>query len=532
MRNILTILTFILILQRQALPQLPACKDSFPSSLLVNNSFEDYSGCSADSYLEGGRIDARADYGGITVNNWHSFIHNTWEVNYFNYNCRTNKLGSIFDTTAFQIDKACSYAYPRVPLPLPDGRGFIGVFENDANVNSNESYIGKSYITYCLSQHLYTGQTYLLTFYFGFGTKGLGKCTMGNPTESRGYAGIALFGRKDCLPFPLNNSVKMGCLTNNPGWVQLGQVNLYGHNEWVTGVIEFTPQEDIYCIGIGPDCRNRTGDPDYYQSNSMYYMDKLVLAPVADFSFRKITAISGDACTWHYVLKAPKYGAATYQWYKDGVLIPNAISEIYTVPDKKEAEGNYVVNVGLPYNTCVNSLPFPVTFSELHDFTLGNDTLLCAPTSITLNAGLQTVTNYLWQDGSSQPTLNVDKSGLYWVQLTDNNGCTKKDSINVTVQGCDECSFYVPSAFTPNDDGLNDVFRVKPKCPNIGLQNFTLRIYNRWGQLVFATRDMHKGWNGMYLDKKLDQGVYIYLLDYSFKQKQFLQQKGTIVLLK
>lgn len=86
-----------------------------------------------------------------------------------------------------------------------------------------------------------------------------------------------------------------------------------------------------------------------------------------------------------------------------------ATSETYTVPEKKESEGNYAVNIGQPYNTCLNTLPFPVTFSEVHDFSLGNDTLLCAPSTVTLNAGLQTAVNYLWQDGSGKPTLDVDK---------------------------------------------------------------------------------------------------------------------------
>jgi hypothetical protein len=138
-------------------------------------------------------------------------------------------------------------------------------------------------------------------------------------------------------------------------------------------------------------------------------MDKFILAPKAVFSFRTVTAIAGDACKGHFILKAPPYANATYQWYQDGVPIAGATSETYAVPDKKEAEGNYVVNIGQPYNTCLNSLPFPVTFSEVHDFSLGNDTLLCAPSTVTLNAGLQTAVNYLWQDGSGKPTLDVDK---------------------------------------------------------------------------------------------------------------------------
>lgn len=537
MRVQLFIFLFTSSLKVEISAQLPPCKDSFPSSLLLNNSFEDYSGCNTMTTYEGGVIDGPAAYGGLNVPHWHSFALNTWNAFYFNYNCRSNKLGSVFDTTAFLTDQPCIYYFPRAPLPLPDSNGFIGVSENDHIQYSPENRIPKNYITYCISQPLYAGQAYTLSFYFGFGTTVSTQCPQGYPGRSQSPYEIAIFGRQDCPNYPLTGpsgtpELMGGCLSNSSGWVQLGKIILKGNNEWVTAAIEFTPQTNIACIGVGPDCTNHAYDYNFYGAVSMHYMDKFVLAPKADFSFRTITAISGDACKGQFVLKAPPYNNATYQWYKDGALIAGATSETYTVPEKREAAGNYVVNIGQPYNTCLNSLPFPVTFSELHDFNLGNDTLLCAPATITLNAGLQTAVNYLWQDGSTQPTLLVDKTGLYWVQVTDNLGCAKKDSVKVTIEGCDKCQFFIPSAFSPNDDGLNDILHVKPQCPNIELKKFVFRIYNRWGQVVFATNDMSKGWDGKYRNKKVDQGVYIYLVDYSFKGNKIFQQKGIVTVVR
>jgi gliding motility-associated-like protein len=263
----------------------------------------------------------------------------------------------------------------------------------------------------------------------------------------------------------------------------------------------------------------------------MYFMDKFILATEKDYSFKTITAVSGSVCQEHFVLKAPVYAGAIYQWYKDGVVIPGATSEIYTVPDKDDAQGNYVANISYS-NFCLNSLPFSVIFSELNKFTLGQDLFRCDTTTITLDAGLPTAISYLWQDGSTNPSLGVNKTGSYRVQVTDVNGCTKKDSINITIQNCEECRLFIPSAFTPNDDGLNDLFKTRPQCPNIGLQNFSLSVYNRWGQLVFMTNNINTGWDGTYKNKKLDQGVYVYLVDYSFKQSKFFQQKGTIALVR
>ncbi|HEU5053435.1 MAG TPA: gliding motility-associated C-terminal domain-containing protein, partial [Hanamia sp.] len=504
--KLLLFILFIISFPVRLLSQLPPCKDSFPKSLLLNNSFEEYSGCGTEEYggnFEGGFIDGPVTSGGIKVDDWHSFTVNTWEVRYFNFDCGSKQFNSIFDTTAFLQDQPCSYGLGKVPMPLPAGNGFIAITENDAGKFVKETSIVKNYITSCLSQPLYAGQKYLLTFYFGFGTSVSTTCPRGYPHKSQSPYTVAIFGRQDCPGYPLrvppgSPELMGGCLTNSSGWVQLGTATLKGNNEWVTAAIEFTPQTNIACIGIGPDCSNHSFDPDFYYTYSLHYMDKLVLAPIADFSFRNITAVSGDVCNGHFVLKAPPYLNSTYQWYKDQVLIPGAKSETYTVPDKPEAEGNYVVNIGRPYNTCLNSLPFSVKFSSLKIFTLGNDTTLCEPSSITLNAKTPDATSYLWQNGSTDETQQVDSSGQYWVRLTDEYGCVKHDSINIKVQVCENCRLFIPSAFTPNGDGLNDVFETTPQCKYIGLTGFDFQIYNRWGQLVFRTNDMHKGWDGKY----------------------------------
>lgn len=122
----------LLTWQLQASSQLPACKDSFPSSLLLNNSFEEYSRCSIWLYYEGGKIDASANYDGITVNHWRSFGGATWCVDYFNYNCQSHTLGSIFDTAAFQIDKPVPiiiHGYPCLYLMERDLLEFMKTVE-------------------------------------------------------------------------------------------------------------------------------------------------------------------------------------------------------------------------------------------------------------------------------------------------------------------------------------------------------------------------------------------------------------------
>ena len=76
-----------------------------------------------------------------------------------------------------------------------------------------------------------------------------------------------------------------------------------------------------------------------------------------------------------------------------------------------------------------------------------------------------------------------------------------------------------PFCLHTEQDGLNDVFRALPKCTNIGFQHYRMRIYNRWGQIVFTSSDIHKGWDGTYKRTSLEPGTYIYYIDYAFKQK-------------
>ena len=527
MRKAVLLGLFNIIFSVCIFPQIPSCKDSFPVSLLRNHSFEEYSGCYSDnaSTLEGGYIDGLAGFGGISVYNWHSFTDQNYEIHYFNYNCKSNQPESVFDSSTAVF----CYSYPLVPFPLPDGTGFISISENDIKPHNPENEIFKNYITACLSQPLIADTTYVLSFYFGFGEQ--------RPfcfQRSHSPYGIAIFGRQDCPAYPVNYpGLTKGCLANNSGWVQLGRITLKGEHEWVEGSIEFTPKTNISSIGVGADCLNDNLDSLYYlaAAGQMHFMDKLVLASKTDYSFKTITAISGDVCTGHFVLKAPSYANAAYQWYKDGVAIPGSTSDIYNVPDVDDAQGSYLVNINNS-NFCINSLPYSVIFSELNKWSLGADISVCDTSSVALDTHLRTAVNYVWQDGSTNPDLQVNKSGLYSVRVTDVNGCSKRDSVEIIIQNCDNCRLFIPSAFTPNNDGLNDLLKAKAQCPNISLQDFALRIYNRWGQLVFMTNDINTGWDGTYRNEKLNQGVYVYLVDYSLKQTQHHQQKGMITLIR
>ena len=69
-------------------------------------------------------------------------------------------------------------------------------------------------------------------------------------------------------------------------------------------------------------------------------------------------------------------------------------------------------------------------------------------------------------------------------------------------------SIYIPSAFTPNGDGLNDTFGIKGE----GVSDFHIYIYDRWGEIIFESTEARKQWDGKYKGQQVEQGTYVYQL--------------------
>ena len=86
---------------------------------------------------------------------------------------------------------------------------------------------------------------------------------------------------------------------------------------------------------------------------------------------------------------------------------------------------------------------------------------------------------YQWNTGERSPSIQVDDVGIYKISVTDTNGCNYTDSILIV----DNCipGLYAPNSFTPNGDGINDIFKIYGEA----IEVIELLIYNRWGELVF-----------------------------------------------
>ena len=155
---------------------------------------------------------------------------------------------------------------------------------------------------------------------------------------------------------------------------------------------------------------------------------------------------------------------------------------------------------------------------------LGNDTLICEGDRLLLVAPDDFV-SYLWSNGASGNTLPVQTAGIRWLEVFD--GCySVRDSIEIQMESC-QCAIWVPNAFTPNGDGVNDNFEVKGDC----VLAYQIRIFDRWGQQVYHSTDLEKAWDG-YVDGRLcPMDVYAYRIDYTLQYPGIEEARTGMVLL-
>lgn len=139
---------------------------------------------------------------------------------------------------------------------------------------------------------------------------------------------------------------------------------------------------------------------------------------------------------------------------------------------------------------------------------------------------------YTWSTGQTGTSITVDPTvnTTYTVSVTDPNGCTGSGTINVVVRtvNCTEKEEYLPNAFTPNEDNINDILYVKSNV----ITDMELVIYNRWGQEVFSSTDINKGWDGSCDGKKLSPDAYAYYLKGTCLNGDTFIKKGNVSILK
>ncbi|TWV95650.1 gliding motility-associated C-terminal domain-containing protein [Chitinophaga pinensis] len=119
-------------------------------------------------------------------------------------------------------------------------------------------------------------------------------------------------------------------------------------------------------------------------------------------------------------------------------------------------------------------------------------------------------------------------AGSYHYKVADDHNCTVEG--NVTVErGLNDCAIYMPSAFSPNGDGKNDLFKARLQDD---VTDFRMSIFGRWGQLVYESSNPEAGWDGKLRGADLPSGTYIWSVTYTDSKKQPMKQQGTVTMFK
>ena len=193
--------------------------------------------------------------------------------------------------------------------------------------------------------------------------------------------------------------------------------------------------------------------------------------------------------------------------------------------------GRYTVTVNL--DGCEQSDAVDVNVKPLPRFALTREAAICVGDNqqtqlrVVLQGAGQTV---VWTTSStSSTTLLVSRVGTYSVAVTGTNGCVARDVARVI----DQCEprLFSPNAFSPNGDGVNDTFLPL----NAYTTDLELRIYNRWGEVIFASTAENPAWDGTYRGQQAQTMVYPYVISYKseyFPERPRAEKRGSVLLLR
>lgn len=168
------------------------------------------------------------------------------------------------------------------------------------------------------------------------------------------------------------------------------------------------------------------------------------------------------------------------------------------------AAGVYSVEVS--DGSCAASDTISIDF--LRDNNYLADTILCDGEFLFIDVSTP-YSSYFWSDNTSLATNTINEAGIYWVQI--NNHCFNHNyNFEVEFENC-ICNIFVPNAFTPNNDGVNDCFSPVLDC---NWQKYDFKVFSRWGNCVFNSSNPNKPWDGKNKNNLLPSAVYMWYLKY------------------
>ncbi len=205
------------------------------------------------------------------------------------------------------------------------------------------------------------------------------------------------------------------------------------------------------------------------------------------------------------------------------------------------APGDYILQV-LDQNNCRNELEFSIFQATQRIVNLPPDTILCLGDSIQIISQHNVSGNvtYEWSPNFGlscidcpRPNAQPVQNTLYTLIIFDENGCQASDNILIEIES--KRNVFVPNVFSPNDDGLNDLFY--PFAGANVSQILDFKIFDRWGELVheqqnFQPNDPNFGWNGFFDGKHMNPAVFVWIMEVEFLDGEIAIIKGDVVLVR
>lgn len=207
-------------------------------------------------------------------------------------------------------------------------------------------------------------------------------------------------------------------------------------------------------------------------------------------------------CEGEGVVLAPNDPTLDFEWEDGSIEVTRDI----------ESSGEYILTV--EENGCIESDSISVSFQALPRIVLGQDTTVCDDVPFIIIPLSQTTGNLEWEDGSNSPNFLVESPGLINVTLTEGL-CVGRDSIQVNFKDCIDFEVFIPNAFSPNEDGVNDRFEIF-FAEGLVIESFDITIFDRWGNRVFTSKSTEESWDGKFNTQDLDTGVYGYFINVSY----------------
>jgi len=216
-------------------------------------------------------------------------------------------------------------------------------------------------------------------------------------------------------------------------------------------------------------------------------------------------------CNGSVYLKAP-YPDLPFVWWNGSTEDSIAVTQ----------PGSYRVTTTLSH--CSFSQDIVVLSPSVQ---LPADTTICMQTPLQLRGVLHLAQNPVWNTGEQTLSKTINEAGTYILRAESVCGRVA-DTITIKVRDC-TCNPFVPNAFTPNNDGVNDVFKPMMPCTYSQLE---FMVFNRFGNKVFQSRSADNGWDGLHLGKPADFGVYFWQLEFKNELGETMHFKGDVTLMR